>query len=240
MPVSRVELNYLSIDNHGFDIDLDKAVGLLDEGEKARYHKFKNKHAQKCYLQARRIAKSELAKKLHCQPDQVRFSYSAKEKPYLDDPRGWHFNISHSLSSIVIAVSEALVGVDVEDIDRCVKICHRAEDFLNPYVKRCVADADCEYGAAAIFAEHWSCTESYVKLKGSTIYRAKDRVRAQWQSNFSGGKRFTFEDIFFTVFDFSQVARICVAMEGAFPEVELRYWRTGNYKRYLPEGVVAT
>lgn len=229
--MSRVELYYLPIDRHGFDIDLELAVSLLDKSEEARYHRFKNEHARQCFLQARRIVKTQLAEKLGCAPAEILFDYTNTEKPFLKNQNAdikWHFNISHSQSYIIVALSALPVGVDVEDVSRCFKIWRRAENFLNAYVKDCVLKGKTELESATIFAEHWSATESYIKLKGSTIYQEKERVKARPHSNFSAGRRKTFEDACFTVVNLTPEARICVATENVFPEIEVIYWRTGN------------
>lgn len=230
-----VELHYLSIPTHGFDIDLITSLDILDEDERQRYHRFKNDHAQQCFLQARRIVKTELAKKLGCLPCEILFSYGETEKPRLKDRQDWHFNISHSHSSIVVALCKSPVGVDVEDVDRCEKIWPKAEDFLNLHVKECVSKQSSSYAAAACFAEHWSCTESYIKLRGSAIYREKDRVKSELHGDFSGGKYYAFEDVCFTVFDFAQAARIAVAVECDYPEIIMHYWRNGQRKKYSPK-----
>lgn len=227
-----IELHYLSLDLHGFDIDLQRALALLDPDEAARYHRFKNSHAQNCYLQARRMVKTLLAKKLDCDPAQVLFAYSETEKPYLPNQQAWHFNISHSHSTICVAISQQLVGVDVEDIARCEKIWQKAEEFLNPYVKHCVEKASNAGEAAAIFATHWSCTESYIKLKGSAIYREKDRVEARFLAAFEHGSRFQFEDCQFTVFECFPEARISVANFSPKADIELMFWRTGEHRYY--------
>ncbi len=229
--MSRVELYYLPIDRHGFDIDLELAINLLDKSEKARYLRFKNEHAQQCFLQARRIVKTQLAEKLGCAPAEILFDYTNTEKPFLKKQSAeskWHFNISHSQSYIVVALSTLPVGVDVEDVDRCIKIWKKAENFLNAYVKECVLKGKTEQDSATLFAEHWSATESYIKLKGSTIYQEKERVKARPHSNFSAGRRKTFEDSCFTVINLTPEARICVATENNFPEIEVIYWRTGK------------
>lgn len=234
-----VELHYLSIANHGFDIDLTAALPILDATERTRYHRFKNDHAQKCFLQARRIVKRELAKKLQCTAQDVLFSYGETEKPHLKNTSDWHFNISHSHTSIVVAISRTPVGVDVEDVARCEKIWQKAEDFLNEYVKQRVNEQKSNHGAAACFAEHWSCTEAYIKLRGSAIYREKDRVKSELTGGFDGGKYYGFENTCFTVFDFSQAARMSVAVEDELPTIELNYWRSGKRKVYVPQAANA-
>ncbi len=235
--MSRVELHYLSITEHGFDINLEQAVACLDDFETERYYRYKNEHAQKCFLQARRIAKIELAKKLNCAPADVVFDYTETEKPYLKpflcaQSGQWHFNISHSQEAIVVAISESLVGVDVEDVARCKKVWRSAENFLNAYVKNCVDRGRNDSESAGIFAEHWTCTESYIKLKGSAIYREKDRVVARPLANFAAGSYKTFEDSCFTVFNFSDDVRIAVAYEQRFPDIKVHHWRTGKTHSY--------
>lgn len=233
--MSLVELHFLPIDSQGFDIDLEKSLEYLDDQETARYKRFKNEHAQKCFLQARRIVKTQLAIKLGCQPQDVLFSYTDTEKPYLLDNDDWHFNISHSHSSIIVAISSDPVGVDVEDIDRCKSIWRNAESFLNSYVKQCVEKSDSDLESAALFAEHWSCTESYIKLKGSAIYREKDRVKSQLLSTFDGGKRYMFESVQFLVLDFHLSVRMSIALHDKAPDVEVIHWRTRSKTRFISE-----
>jgi len=233
--VSFVEIFYLPLEEHGFDIDLDQALEYLDEAELGRYQRFKNEHSQSCFLQARRIVKKELAKKLNCQPKDIVFSYTDTEKPFLKNHPQWHFNISHSHSTIVVVLSEQCVGVDVEDVDRCMRIFSKADDFLNGFVKLAVDACDTERESAAVFAEHWTCTESYIKLKGSAIYRDKDKVKAQYLRDFSQGKLRVFENIHFTTFTFSEYARISVATEDFFPEIKMTHWRTGNCVFFTPK-----
>ncbi|MFL0811286.1 MAG: hypothetical protein K6L76_12785 [Agarilytica sp.] len=231
--VSQVELHYLSTKEDGFDIDLDQAVDMLDQGELHRYQSFRVEHAKQCFLQARRIAKTQLAEKLGCSAKDVRFDYTETEKPFLIDENSqaindWHFNISHSHSVIVVAIAKHAVGVDVEDIDRCLKVWMKAGSFLNSFAKTQVDKGRTDQECAAIFAEQWGCTESYVKLKGSAIYRDKDRVQAKAHSNFIAGSKKTFEDVFFTNFNFDKNSRISVAVEKEFPCIELIYWRSGK------------
>lgn len=230
-----VELHFLPLDVHGFDIDLEQAVKYLDDQELARYRRFKSDHAKKCFLQARRIVKTQLAKKLDCLPEDVKFAYSDTEKPFLIENKDWHFNISHSHSCVMVAICSSPVGVDVEDIDRCKSIWKNAESFLNSYVKACVDKANTDEEAAALFAEHWSCTESYIKLKGSAIYREKDRVKATPGSVFDGGKRYSFDGVQLTVFDFHESIRMTVAVEENIPHIDVVFWRTAEKKSFSPE-----
>lgn len=234
-----VYIYYLCLDLHGFDEDLECAVDILDAREKARYYRFKNIHAQKCYLQARRIAKTVLGHRLNCRPSELSFAYTDTEKPFLKNSR-WHFNISHSQSTIVLAVAPFAVGVDVEDIERCSRVWPNAGEFLNSHVKKRVDLCKTDDEAAAMFTEYWSCTESYIKLKGSAIYRDKDRVKVQDHSHFEQGRRYTFEDTTITTFDVLEGTRLSLACEREFPQVKLVDWRTGACATFDAPAKVST
>lgn len=76
-------------------------------------------------------------------------------KPYLSD-HSYEFNISHSHGRIVLALSDAPVGIDIERADRTVPqlVCNRF------------------FPDGGATAEEWTKFESYCKLKGEGIYSA--------------------------------------------------------------------
>lgn len=76
-------------------------------------------------------------------------------KPYLNDG-SYEFNISHSHGRIVLALSDAPIGIDIERADREVP-----QLVVNRFFK--------DGGANA---EEWTKFESYCKLKGEGIYSA--------------------------------------------------------------------
>ncbi|MGF7215714.1 4'-phosphopantetheinyl transferase [Spirosoma lacussanchae] len=50
------------------------------------------------------------------QPDQVRFTIGPNQKPELDPTTGWHINVSHAGSWVLIGIARRPIGVDVEEI----------------------------------------------------------------------------------------------------------------------------
>lgn len=216
--------NELNKETTGFDQDLEVALAWLDAHETSRYHRFKHKPSQQCYLQARRIVKEVLAEKLGCLPKDVCFSYNDTEKPYLTNSDVWHFNISHCHTAVVVAIAPFEVGVDVENISRCKQVITHAEDFLNPVSASYVINAETEEDAANVFATHWCCTESYVKCIGSAIYREKDRVQASHVKDFSHGKYYEFDQCVFTVFEHLEDLRLAVATAKPSREIQLYEW----------------
>lgn len=226
-PNSKIDLVYLSLPQSGFDEDLEQALNLLDAQEYERYQRYKNRHAQQCYLQARRIVKTELAKRLNCQPREIRFSYNEKEKPGLINSSDWHFNITHCQSTLAIALAKNPVGIDAEDISRTQNLWQKSSDFLHPDISRKIEACVSAREAATLFTEHWCCTESYVKQKGRGIYQELKRVCALPRGDFAKGKYYRFEEVCFTVFDFLPDTRVSVACEGVWPEIRVLNWRNG-------------
>lgn len=227
-----VELYYLSLDDDGFDHDMDVALDWLDDQERARHQRFKHKPSQQCYLQARRMAKQVLAEKLDCAPADIRFSYNETEKPFLSNSNQWHFNISHCHTAVVVAVAPYEVGVDVENISRCQQVISHAEDFLNPHSAADVKNAKTEEASAKAFATHWCCTEAYVKWLGSAIYREKDRVCARFVSSFPEGKFYEFDACAFTVFEHLNDVRLAIATDKPHREITFIDWRTRALQRF--------
>lgn len=230
--MSPVELYYLSLKQHGFDEDLEAAIEILDAHEISRYRRYKNDHAKNCFLQARRICKSALSQQLGCEAAEVKFSYSETEKPFLKKHSACHFNISHSHSYVVVAISAHPVGVDVEDVDRCQAMVAQAGEFLNDLVAEEIIKAPSTSKQAAIFAEHWVCMESYTKLKGSAIYREKGKVIAEQCGKFSSGSLKRFENCLFVLFSSDPAVRISIATECDVPAIKTIDWRTKIIKTY--------
>lgn len=84
--------------------------------------------------------------------------YTENKKPYLSDE--FHFNISHSDTIVACAVSDAPIGVDVQEItpyhdDYSIVFSAREEKYIN-------ASSDKD----SIFTILWTCKEAYGKAIG--------------------------------------------------------------------------
>ena len=224
-----VDIFYLPLSDQGYDKDLDSALALLDDYELGRYQRFKVEHAKKTFLQSRRIAKTVLSEYLNINPEQIIFKYTDTGKPYLVDELNLEklsFNISHSTSAIVVAVSQKNVGIDTEEIERVSAPWKDAEAFLNSHVQDQVNSCRSELEAAEMFSTHWTCMEAYVKLKGSAIYMDKDAVEVDFVSSFIEGKNYRFQNTYFRCFDFNPKVKISLAFEKNIPSVNVYQWGT--------------
>lgn len=89
--------------------------------------------------------------------------YGEFGKPFLIEPRGVHFNISHSGDYTVIAVSDGGVGCDIQrvkPVDPRV-----AERFFTEGERRIIGCGD------EIFCRIWAVKESYLKALGTGLNR---------------------------------------------------------------------
>lgn len=93
-------------------------------------------------------------------------AYGARGKPYLSAHPDIHFNLSHSGSLAVCAVSTVAVGVDVETY----------HDHGHAVAKHCftaqeLAWLDEQENTASAFARLWTRKEALIKLTGSGLSR---------------------------------------------------------------------
>lgn len=102
-------------------VDLDELADRVDcraiePADAARAARFRFDRDRRRYLAARWALRLALAEALALPIDRLRLAADGRGKPFLADPPGaMHFNLSHSGSTCLIALSPAAaVGVDVE------------------------------------------------------------------------------------------------------------------------------
>jgi 4'-phosphopantetheinyl transferase len=89
-------------------------------------------------------------------------------KPFLRDFPEWHFNVSHSGEKLLISISNAPVGIDIERI--------KSRKSLESLVKKCFAISEQNYWfdlpeneKLPVFYDFWTRKESVVKGIGRGI-----------------------------------------------------------------------
>ncbi|MBQ9385196.1 MAG: 4'-phosphopantetheinyl transferase superfamily protein [Ruminiclostridium sp.] len=92
------------------------------------------------------------------------FSYNEHGKPFLADCPDIYFSLSHCSKTVLCAVSEAPVGVDVQDVR---KISMRAaEKFLTETEYRNIEELGSEEERYTELCRLWCIKESYGKMTG--------------------------------------------------------------------------
>ena len=107
------------------------------------------------------------------QPLDLEMYYGGKGKPYLRD-YPFYFNLSHSGSYVVCALSKQEVGVDIQqykrtDIDRL------AERFYSSEEKKALKACHDRKEQEQLFYQLWTRKEAYGKLTGEGIAAVIDR-----------------------------------------------------------------
>jgi 4'-phosphopantetheinyl transferase len=142
---------------------------ILDAAEQARAGGFKNELLRKRYVEAHGRLRNILARTLNEPPEKIRIHNTGYGKPYLADNPALAFNLSHSASAMVIAVSwNCQLGVDVE---HC-----KSRTSLAGLVDKCFAEEEIAYWnklpetqKTAEFYRFWTRKEAFVKATGHGI-----------------------------------------------------------------------
>lgn len=86
--------------------------GLLTEDEKTKGNRYLRQEDKNSFKVRRSVLKTLIARFLAIPTDEVVFNtYNNKKKPHIE---GIHFNTSHSHDLSLIAISKAIIGVDIE------------------------------------------------------------------------------------------------------------------------------
>ncbi len=91
--------------------------GVLSDTERGRAQRFYRESHRQRFVASHVALRQLLADKLHTTPEALSFASGPHGKPYLPDAPGCHFNLSHSGTAALIAVSmHGQVGVDIEQV----------------------------------------------------------------------------------------------------------------------------
>lgn len=107
------------------------------------------------------------------------YSYGENMKPYLAWQEGIFFNISHAGEYVMLAVSDAEVGCDIEKIGPVSPGVARLT--LSPEERQRLAACD-EAGKELLFCRYWVLKESYLKATGEGLYRDPASLRIELDS----------------------------------------------------------
>lgn len=102
-------------------------------------------------------------------PDQA-FTTGSKGKPFHEGFNGKYFNISHSGAWVVVAVSDTIVGVDVEKIKKVPE--GVAVRFFSMPENEMLQHAENETEKADIFFTLWTLKESFLKATGKGLTKS--------------------------------------------------------------------
>ena len=147
---------------------------LMSDDELERSNHFKFDHLRDFHVFCRGTLRRILSGYLAVSPDTIRFLYGENGKPFLATEAALQFNVSHSGSLFVCAVSSNLtIGVDVEEIRPLDDMTSIATHFFSPAEQRHLAKIP-EENRTHAFYECWTRKEAVIKATGEGVSRLLD------------------------------------------------------------------
>jgi 4'-phosphopantetheinyl transferase len=155
---------------HVWRVDLDRPVGalgsVLSEDELLRAAAFKVEDGRRRFVTTRAALRTLLGRYLVADPASLRFGTTGNGKPRLDPPSLLEFNVSHSGSVAMIAISVEAVGIDVERI--------KPRDRRDGIARRVFTEAERDaIDGDHDFYRHWVAKEAFVKATGRGVASVK-------------------------------------------------------------------
>ncbi|MFS0840686.1 4'-phosphopantetheinyl transferase family protein [Paenibacillus sp. 1P03SA] len=145
----------------------ERLMVYLSEEKRAKAQKFYRQEDRIRAVAADALARWCLCRKLPAVNLELRFGTNAYGKPHLTAPRtGVHYNVTHSGCWVAAAVSEAEVGIDVEQIHQ-VEL-DIAERFFSAAEKQDLFSLPPEERLDYFF-DLWTLKESYIKAVGKGL-----------------------------------------------------------------------
>ena len=156
----------------GLDLEAGHVADLerfLSPEERTRAARFHSPGDRRRFVAARGSLRALLAQSLGIEPQRVDVAYTPEGKPVLAGAQTLHFNLSHSDSLALLAVSpRRAVGVDVERL--------RTDFEPEPLAKRFFAPSECEAVNRVppgerhrVFLRLWTLKEAYLKSVGAGL-----------------------------------------------------------------------
>ncbi|MBC2074224.1 4'-phosphopantetheinyl transferase superfamily protein [Listeria marthii] len=135
---------------------------IISEERKEKIQTFRSEDDKVRSLLAEILLRYSLSKDFFLQETDVQIILTTYGKPYLNNISDIHFNISHSGSYVACAVSNQVVGLDIEKIgnsnEKLIQVFHKNEiAYLNKLPSKYRRQA---------FYNLWSLKESYIKYLG--------------------------------------------------------------------------
>lgn len=146
----------------------------LAPDELARADRFYFERERRRFTAARGQLRVILGRYLGTRPSDVRFSYGARGKPFIEQPASGaslKFNLSHSRERALLAVTlEREIGVDLEEIHFLEDAEVIAERFFSPAENARLLAVPRQERLDAFFC-CWTLKEAYVKATGDGLAR---------------------------------------------------------------------
>lgn len=149
--------------------EIHSLARLLSEDERDRAARFQQPVDRHRFIGGRALLRILLARYLHAEPEDMRFTYGPYGKPMLPKRSLPGFNVAHSGSLVLVSVAMTeAVGVDVEQIRDEVDITQVASHVYSPQEHSAVAALPPAARRDAFFT-CWTRKEAWLKACGAGL-----------------------------------------------------------------------
>lgn len=150
----------------------DLGRGWLSASERARYEGFRRDKDRSRYLLRTAFLRFVVGGLIGVDPGALRFKTGEWGKPHLQGREGdlFHFSLSHSHGSVLLAISYREVGVDLERVDPLEDLDAVAARILHPDERRVFGELS-EAERRAAFFRAWTRKEALLKARGEGFSR---------------------------------------------------------------------
>jgi 4'-phosphopantetheinyl transferase len=146
-----------------------KLLPILDEAEIRKKNQYGSPVLSRRYAAGRVFLRQTIASYLRLHPADVKFRYGVFGKPFLDHPSGLQFSFARTQDTVVVAVSDVAVGVDLEIPRDNLDLGLIAQCNFCEVEAKAVTLATSQEEAVCRFYHYWTCKESYLKGTGDGL-----------------------------------------------------------------------
>lgn len=148
--------------------NLNELLTFLDDYNRCKILKVKNKEAQTRSLAGQLLIRSIIHNDLNIPDTDIRFSKNEYGKPHLENNTDFHFNISHSNNQIVCATDWNRVGIDVQHI-KPISL-GLARKFFTEQEYHLLTNIVPYHKRLECFYDLWTLKESFIKAVGKGLH----------------------------------------------------------------------
>lgn len=165
-PLPRVEIFLAEVEAEAVSTRID----LLSPPERAKASRLALPARRAEFILGRSLLRQAVGARLRLRPSEVPISESPSGKPTLPGSTGLHVSVSHSAGSILAAVSDLPVGIDLERIRPIGTIEEISHRFFSKSESAAIREAP-EERRLPLFFEIWTRKEAVAKALGSGLSR---------------------------------------------------------------------
>jgi 4'-phosphopantetheinyl transferase len=182
-----VQIYALSLNEISNVYNFDDLLKLTDSEKRERVRRFNYQADAKRCLWADLLVRDLITKQLGISNERIKFNKTEYGKPRLVNEPGFHFNVSHSGDYILCAISDEIVGIDIEEIKPIElsigeRFFHMIEysQLLNEVTSKQID----------LFYRFWTLKESYIKAIGTGLSTPLDSFYFQFLEDKNNGIEF--------------------------------------------------